>query len=128
MVEVEGRCPYCDTAMTHTSSVSWHGKSYTFPYSLYLCYRHGYFVWRGRKGHLLFELPKFDREATEISSIPLGVPENEFIKSSIKVLKCKFCRFKWRQFITPWVVADKRLSCPCCHATLNLEEVETEVG
>jgi uncharacterized paraquat-inducible protein A len=121
-IQEEGRCPYCDIKMTSTKSVSLHGKVLLFPYSLYLCYRHGYFIWRGRKkGHVLADFSKIEQEA-EIKPLSPEAKEDEYAKSPIIELKCYICGYKWKQFMTPYVSSSKTILCPNCKAELDKDK------
>jgi hypothetical protein len=110
----KGNCPYDGHAFDQTTkSVSWSGKTLTFPYPIYFCFYHGFFVWRKDK-NVLFELPKFEHEAIDISPLPPEAPDDAYLKCPIKMLKCKFCGSRWRQYITPFFVSDGKFCCPYC--------------
>ncbi len=126
MYEVEGRCPLCDTAMTHTISITYRGKSYTFPYSIYFCFHHGYFVWRGKKGHQLVDFSKLQHEATRVEPLPPGVPTNLYAESPIVEMKCPFCKGKWRQYDKAWTTQSGGVICPFCRAEIPKEKAVVE--
>ncbi|MEM5831464.1 MAG: hypothetical protein QXO40_04635 [Candidatus Aenigmatarchaeota archaeon] len=122
-MQEEGRCPYCNIIMSFTKSISLHGKLLLFPYKLYLCYRHGYFVWRGKKrGHILADFSKLEQEA-EVKQLTPEVREDEYAKSPIIKLKCYLCSYKWKQFLTPWVTSSKTIFCPNCKTELDKDEI-----
>jgi len=118
VLETEGRCPLCGRAMTHTISITCSGKSYTFPYRLYLCFYHGYFVWRGKKGHQLADFSKLQREAIRVEPLPLGVPTNVYAESPIVKMKCPFCKDEWKQYDKTWTTQGGGVICPFCGAEI----------
>ncbi|MEM1574088.1 MAG: hypothetical protein QXY96_06405 [Candidatus Methanomethylicaceae archaeon] len=120
-IEEERRCPYCGIVMSSTKSIGLHGKLLSFPYSIYLCYRHGYFVWRGRNGYTLADFSKLEKEA-EIKQLTPEAKEDEYAKSPIIELKCYICNYKWKQYTTPWLISSKTIFCPDCKAELDKDK------
>jgi len=123
MYKEMGRCPYCYNRMDSFMGVSWRGKYLEFPYPIYLCYRHGYFVWRGSsKGHVLAEFLKLEKEAIKVKAEPPGTPSNAYAEAPIVEIKCKFCGYKWRQYLTPFTKHDNGVWCPDCRSFLDLNK------
>jgi len=124
MFETEGRCPLCrdGKAMTHTISISCDGKSYTFPYRLYHCFWHGYFVWRGKKGHQLADFSKLQHEATRVDPLPPEVPTPTPADYLIVKMKCPFCKGEWKQYDKTWTTQSGGVICPSCGAEIPKEK------
>jgi hypothetical protein len=123
MFRERGRCPYCYASMVPTMHVSWHGKYLSFPYPIYLCYRHGYFVWRGEgKGHILADFSKLKHEAIEVRDESPNALGDVYAESPIVKMKCKYCGYEWKQYLTPWVTYDKGVWCPNCDSFLDLNK------
>ena len=123
MYEEMGRCPYCDSRMESTMGVSWRGKYLGFAYPVYLCYRHGYFIWRGsRRGHVLADFSKLEKEAIEVKVEPPEAKPNAYAEAPIIEIKCKYCGYRWKQYLTPFVKLDKGVWCPDCRSFLDLNK------
>ena len=124
MIEWEGRCPLCinHRAMQKpVKSVSCDGKIYTFPYRLYYCHYHGYFIWRGNK-HELFNFSKLQHRA-KVKPLPSGVPSPTLGDYRIVEMKCTEpeCGYEWRQYDKTWTY-DENVICPKCGVEIPKEK------
>ena len=98
--------------MSSTRSVAWRGKALFFPFNLYLCYYHGYFVWR-RGRHYLVNFEKLQHQA--IDSEPTD-KSDYYAESKIVKMRCPFCGGKWRQYERVFTYEGEKIACPFCRA------------
>lgn len=125
MFETEGRCPLCKdssgigSVMDHRTFLTCDGKCYTFPYRVYYCFWHGWFVWRGKKGHQLIDFSKLKHEAIEVEPLPSESPDTSAIADySIVKMKCPYCEDEWEQYDKTWTTQDGCVICPSCGAKI----------
>jgi len=50
------------------------------------------------------------------------MPRNVYAESPIVKIKCKYCGYEWKQYLTPWVTYDKGVWCPNCDGFLDLNK------
>ena len=125
MSEVKGRCPLC---INHRAMgkprihLTCERKSYTFPFRIYHCPYHGYFVWRGKK-HQLVDFSKLKHQAKKVESLPPESPDTNTIADySIVKMKCPHCGGEWRQYDKTWTTQTGGVICPCCGAEIPKEK------
>ena len=113
---------YHHRAMPHKGqkSISCDGKRYTFPYRLYDCPYHGYFIWRGNR-HELFDFSKLKHRA-KVEPLPAGAPSPTLADYLIVEMKCTECGNEWSQYDKTWLYDDKYVICPKCGAKIVKEE------
>ena len=121
--EIEGRCPYCPNKRKMpkpNKSITCDGKSFTFPFSIYLCDRHGYWFYRKREGkHTLLDLAKHQRLA-KVESLPAGSWSETWDDFKIiEVPECPICGEKWKQMKKPWENKDIRIFCRNCESEIQ---------
>jgi len=114
-VEIEGRCPLCNTVMRRCKSASGHGRLYMFSFPIYIClaHYHGYFRWLGgRRGHVRILFPQILKHGKDIGSSKYD-DQPELI-----TIQCKYCGFTWGELkIRP---LGEETVCPECHSTVNV--------
>src|SRR5208337_2477819 len=114
MFESEGSCPVCGNSMGKgTRSLSVGGRSYWMPYSIYCCWHHGYFMWRGRK-HNIITLKLLESEATKIEELPPEVPYLDSSEIIPVKMKCKYCGLEWRMH-SGFLRIGEKIWCPQHH-------------
>jgi len=120
--EFEGRCPLCPNqrAMPKpTKSITCDGKSYTFPFWIYWCEKHGYWFYRSREGkHTLLDLAKHQRLA-KVEPLPVGVPSATWDDFKIITAKCPICGDEWEQMKAPWRNKNIRIFCRNCGSEIQ---------
>ena len=130
--EVEGRCPRCRRgsicrAMPKAvKSLRCDKLDYTFPFRIYWCQYHGYWIWRGNK-HELLDFSKIKHEAVrieEFSPTP-GAYTPTLADYLIVKMKCPHCGGKWKQYDKTWT-QNGNIFCPFCHAEISKEEAKTQ--
>lgn len=121
--EPEGQCPLCQRAFPHpTKSVLCEGKSYTFPFWIYFCDKHGYWFYRKRESkHTLLDLPKHQSYA-KIDPLPEGVWSETIDDFKIITVNCPICSYEWKQMKRPWLNKDISIFCPNCGSEIPLKD------
>ena len=124
MFEVEAECPLCRHAMPHRGqkSLSCDKVIYTFPFRIYYCHYHGYWVWRGKKGHQLVDFSKLKHQAIKVEPLPASVPSPTLLDYRIIEMKCPYCEGEWRQYDRTWTTQSGGVVCPLCHAEIPKEK------
>ena len=123
MVETEGCCPLCrgGKAMRHSISITCDGKSYTFPYPLYYCIWHGYFIWRRGK-HKLFNFSKHQCEAIRVDALPSEALTSKLEDYLIVEMECPYCKETWKQYDKTWTTQSGEVICPFDGAKIPKEK------
>ena len=116
--EIEGQCPLCPNKRKMpkpTKSVVCDGKSFTFPFWIYWCDKHGYWFYRNREGkHTLLDLVRHQHLAKvePLSAGTLSETWDDF--KIIEVPECPVCGDKWKQRKAEWENKDIRIFCCSC--------------
>jgi len=124
MYEIEGRCPLCGRAMPHrgVKSLTCDKVVYTFPFRIYYCHWHGYWVWRKNK-HELVDFSKIKHQAIRTEQLPPESPDTTTIADYLIVkMKCPYCGADWEQYDKTWTTQNGGVICPFCHAEIPKEE------
>jgi hypothetical protein len=128
MLETEGRCPLhvgIGRAMPHrgVKSLVCDKVVYTFPFRIYYCHLHGYWVWRGKKGHQLVNFSKLKHQATKVEPLPPESPDTSTIADYLIVkMKCPYCEHKWEQYDKTQLTQSGGVFCPDCGAEIPKEK------
>ena len=125
MFETEGRCPLCINQRAfdfHRISLTCERKSYTFSFRIYYCHYHGYFVWRGKKGHQLVDFSKLQHQATKVEPFPSESPDTSTMADYLIVkMECPYCEHEWEQYDKTWTY-DGNMICPKCGVKIPKEK------
>lgn len=122
--EPEGQCPLCPNQRAFdstTKSVTCGGKSFTFPFSIYWCNKHGYmFYRRHERKHTLLDLAKH-RHSAIVEPLPSGVWSETWDDFKIIKVNCPVCGYEWKQMKRPWLNKDISIFCSNCGSEIPLE-------
>jgi len=55
-----------------------------------------------RRGHVLAGFSKLEKEAIEVKVEPLEAKPNAYAEAPIIEIKCKYCGYRWKQYLTPF--------------------------
>lgn len=130
--EIEGRCPLCRRGAlcrameSHVKSLRCDKLDYTFPFRIYWCKHHGYWIWRGNK-HELMDFAKIKREAIKIEehSAPPTAYTPTLADYLVVKLKCPYCKKEWKQYDKTWT-HNGMIFCPFCGREISKEEAKTQ--
>lgn len=126
MFETEGRCPLCinHRAMPHRGqkSLTCDKVVYTFPFRIYYCDRHGYWVWRRKKHHLV-DFSKLKHQANKVEPLPPNSPDTSTMADYLIVkMKCPYCEHEWGQYDKTLTTQSGGIICPSCGAEIPKEK------
>jgi len=113
-LEVEGRCPLCNTVMYKSKSATYGGRLYSFDFPLYICisHHHGHFRWLGgKRGHVRTLFPQILKYGKIIGE---SKPDEY---TELKTIRCEDCGFRWEEFELP---QRNETYCPECSRRISL--------
>ena len=96
---------------------------YTFPFRIYYCRWHGYWVWKGKKGHQLVDFSKLKHQATRVEPLPPDSPDTSTMADYLIVkMKCPYCEHEWGQYDKTLTTQSGSITCPSCRAEIPKEK------
>jgi len=102
-----------------TKNITCDRKSFTFPFWIYWCEKHGYWFYRKREGrHTLLDLARHQRLA-KVELLPVGIWSATWDDFQIIRAKCPVCDDEWEQMKAPWENKNVRIFCCNCGSEIQ---------